>query len=128
MTLLHFIWVYDREVIHCILLKSRIQYHYIENFIHVLPREHVGLANVYRIENLFPAEILNHAYAGLMQVLFQRRGAVLANEYKAKISVHVYVDENVQLELLGHPGKAHGLKFRTVLYQLLIVRVQVDKE
>lgn len=38
------------------------------------------------------------------------------------------MDEYVQLELLGHPGKTHGLKCRTVLYQVLVVRVQVYKE
>lgn len=73
MTLLHLIWVYDGKVVHCILLKGGIQYHYIEDLVHILTREHVGLANVDRIEKLLPAEILNHADARLMQIFFQRR-------------------------------------------------------
>jgi hypothetical protein len=66
MTLLHLIRVYDGKVVHCVLLKGCIQYHYIEDFVHVLPREHVGLAYVDRIEKLLPAEVLDHADAGLM--------------------------------------------------------------
>lgn len=113
--------VYYRQVIYGVLIQCSLANHYIQHLIHVYrkyqffiltySREHFTLAAVDSFKDLIALKFFDKVLSAFIQHFLFSWGVLLADKDESDVSIWVYMDVDIQLELLSHSWEAHCLEY-----------------